>query len=388
MINNDYEMTSIAHKILTLCSRDNGHKEMYALLTEALKKFDNQSGSWNHLICEAEIQGIIPLVHKHISACQYHLPLDISRLLQTLKLRASRANEIRNRLTIDILKKFDTNGIDILLLKGIALCHTVYNTPGSRPMRDIDLLVRKTDADKACTLLSELNFEQKSSKQLPADYHHLPPLTKSIQGLEVSVEIHRELLPKQFNLPSFQLESLSRDSMAFSIDGITALTLSLEHTLHYKYLHGFRAPLTFEPFRLLHAADIISIVEKFHDIINWQKLEHMCPTIYNVLSRLHFLSPWHPRIIDALPLKIGDKPTQTGIPYCGWPHRKLSTVPLHEFFGYCKDTIWPSQWWTQIYYGHIEGKNYLKARIIDHPRTLWRWAKSYRQYHKVALGKK
>ncbi|MGW8192847.1 MAG: nucleotidyltransferase domain-containing protein [Desulforhopalus sp.] len=364
--------------ILALCSRDQGHEEVYSRLKGNLNTFDARHGSWEKLINEAEIQGIAPLVYKHVTAVEHPIPPQPRRLLQSVYLRHRRSNDIRNRTIAEILATLQKNGVAAILLKGIALINTVYQEPAVRPMRDIDLLVGDRDVARVQELLHISGFYPESSAAIDDDHHHVEPMVKIIAGLPVSVEIHRQLLPQQTYNSSWSYEALRSNSASFSLHGVKAQTLGLEHTLHYLYLHGLRAPLTYEPYRLIHIADLVSFVELNHQQINWQKLAADFPGVFDILSRLHFLTPYHPEIINNLPLNISTIPDKPGMPYCGWPQRALSEIAAPQMLRYLKDTIWPSQWWTQVYYGTIKPAAYFKARFFEHPRALWRWAKSYR----------
>ena len=367
----------IIRRIIALCSRDQGHEAIETLLENYLTLFESLGGSWENLIHQAENQGITPLLYKHITSSGYSIPTQARRILQGLYLRHKRSGAIRNSTIAEILTVLQKHSIDCLLLKGIVLCNTLYREPGLRPMRDIDILFKKQDMQYIGELLQGLGFCQATDPAIGEDHHHLDPFVKTTEGLPLSIEVHRELLPAQLSDERWSYENLHETSITFKINGVEARTLSREDTLNYLYLHGLRAPLTYEPFRLIHVADLISFVELNHKHIDWDKLQSDFHSVYNVLSRLHFLTPWDPAVLSALPLDINDTPEHPGLPYSGWPLLPLKAVSGREWFNYFKNTIWPSQWWTQIYYGRITGLDFCKARFFSHPQTLWRWMKTY-----------
>ena len=57
-----------------------------------------------------------------------------------------------------ILAKFNSADLPIVLLKGAALSHTVYDTPLLRPMRDIDFWLADADIPRAIQILSDLGY--------------------------------------------------------------------------------------------------------------------------------------------------------------------------------------------------------------------------------------
>jgi hypothetical protein len=350
---------------------------MYSRLRQTLVAFQARELSWDCLIQEAEKQGVASLLHKHICSLDFTIPDNARRLLQSLYLRNRRSNTIRNKAVTEILNSCHFEKIDVLIVKGIALCNFAYSEIGLRPMRDIDLLVKKVDIVKAENILFDLGYLPEEKHDIPDDYYHLVPMGKTIDGLPVSIELHHNLLPFHPQYPLWPLEKSYNTALELEINGARARTLCLEDTLWYVYLHGFQAPLTYEPFRFMHVADIVSLVEKFLDVMNWQVVQKEVPILLNVISRFHYLTPWQNKVVAQLKLDIRKQPDGTGLPYRGWPKHKLAKVKKKELFQLTKDTLWPSQWWMQIYYGHLRGTDYLKARFIDHPRMLWRWAKAY-----------
>jgi hypothetical protein len=61
--------------------------------------------------------------------------------------------------TAAVLREFRRAGIDVMLLKGVALALWHYKEIGLRPMQDIDVLVPTAKAHEATELLSRLNWK-------------------------------------------------------------------------------------------------------------------------------------------------------------------------------------------------------------------------------------
>ncbi len=373
--------------ILGLCAREHGHQVMYASLQQSLANYAAAQPAWENLVHEAERQGIAPLLYKHISEIGFPLPDAIRRMLVALHLRSRRASSVRNIAISEILAAFRQEEIELLLVKGIALSHLAYGSPAYRPMRDIDLLTRKADLAKAERTLLDLGYQPDNIHDIPSDYYHLAPLTKSIQGLAVSIEVHHNLLPFHADYPLWPFEKSSETAQTFYIDQHLAQTLNLKDSLWYIYLHGFRAPLTYEEFRFIHVADIVNLVEGFHESIKWPELFSEYPALRTLLVCINHLTPWQEQQAALLEPDGTDRPSRPGSPYRGWPLRRLKTVRISEMSGLARETLWPSQWWLQLYYGVLDGPGYLKARFFDHPRQLWRWIKAYWYRFYRNLGK-
>uniref|UniRef100_UPI004055C2CA nucleotidyltransferase domain-containing protein n=1 Tax=Candidatus Electronema sp. TaxID=2698783 RepID=UPI004055C2CA len=370
-------------RLLALCACDAAEQETLVRLERAAAAFRQTAddADWNLLLHEAEREGMAPLLHKHLGAVGWGggAPEPFRRALQSLRLRSRHASGIRSRAAAEIISTCAAEGIDLLAVKGIALAGAVYSEPGLRPMRDIDLLLRHEDAARAEALLLSLGWQQEAGHDIPPDYYHLPPLVKTMDGLPVTVELHRNLLPLHARCPRWPLEKSWPSSRPVAIGGAACRTLSWEDTLRSVYLHGFQAPLSYEPFRLIHAADLVTLAAKFLDEIDWEQARAEEPALSAALSRLHFLTPLPDRVISRLRLDISRKPAGIGLPYSGWPLRKLAETRRSGLLRLALDTIWPPEWWLQVYHGHLSGLPYWRARLIEHPRMVWRWFKDCRR---------
>ena len=373
--------------ILGLCARDQGHAPMYQVLDRALSSFGSAPSSWEELIRNAEQQGLSSLLYKHLTALGFKLPRSSRRDLQSLYLRTRRSNQLRNEALAEILEACRQQQIEVLLVKGIALANFVYSEPGLRPMRDIDLLVAKTDLKKARQALAKLGYREQKNHAIPDDYYHLAPMIKALEGLPINIELHHNLLPLQQQYPLWPIEKSSGSAKLISIHDQQALTLNLEESIHYLYLHGLAAPLTYEEFRLINVADIISLVESQLVCIDWDLVRRFEPRLLDILSRLHFVTPWKQEVIDLLHLDVRKIPDAAASPYRGWPRRRLKDIALKQLPALAKDTFWPSTWWVQVYYGCLSGPPYWKVRLFEHPRAIWRWCKTYiRDYFNFTAG--
>ncbi len=363
--------------ILGLCARDVGAAAMYSRLRAQVEAFAQQSPAWDELLNDAEEQGMAPLLHKHLGAVGVAAPDQARLRLHSLYLRSRQANAIRNRAVAEILTAFGDRSLDVLLVKGIALANLVYSDPALRPMRDIDLLVRPDDAARAEAILFSLGYRHEEREDIPPDYYHLVPVVKTVEGLSLNIEMHRALFPPHPEYPRWLFEQLLARSLPLTIGGVPARTLCLEDMLQHVYLHGFRPPLTYEPFRFIHVADVVTLVEGHCPAIDWPGLAAAMPQLPTVLSAFHWLTPWSKAMQNKLGLDTRAAPAHPGEPYRGWPLRRLNTVPPRQYPRLACATLWPSHWWMQVYYGHARGLCYWRARLFDHPRTLWRWLKTY-----------
>lgn len=252
---------------------------LYGIITACLKK-DSRApeedllssltpDDWEHLLELAHMQRITPLLwhrlkqHSHTAL----LPETIAQRLRA----AYRHNTLRNlsyhRDLTRLLALLQEEKIPILLLKGIVLCNTVYESAGLREMNDIDALVRPGDLQRTTDVLVKLGY--KPAKAFSIDTivqngHHLPRFMK--RG-SVSFEIHWNLTNDHLSY-STDPADVWQHAVELQIAGYSALSLSPEDLLlhiclHASYMHAFTFGL--RPF-----CDITEIIDYYEDSLNWQ----------------------------------------------------------------------------------------------------------------------
>jgi len=293
--------------LLALCARAVSHPEQLRRLVTQAQIYTN----WSSLPRKAESIALAPLTYTHLQAANIFLPEDSRRALMALTLRHRRANRIRNSILAEILAAFKEEGIEVLVLKGAALASTVYPQPGLRPMRDIDILVRKRDALRAQMMLVDLGF-QAIVPQSVDEYttHHLPVAQREEDGLMVSVEVHFRLLP--YTEHALTYEELITNATSFSVNEIAAKTLNYEDMLWHIYRHSFALPQIDQSIRLIWVADFVSVVEKYVDEIEWDLVKNRYPQIWHILPIFHYLTPWSENVLKTLQIDVTRPPKGVG----------------------------------------------------------------------------
>lgn len=87
-----------------------------------------------------------------------HIPADASRQVAGRLADAELRDLLRCRELCRIAANFAAVGVDVLLLKGAGLAHTVYPAPQLRPSRDIDLFIRRESLDAAERALAACGY--------------------------------------------------------------------------------------------------------------------------------------------------------------------------------------------------------------------------------------
>ena len=358
-------------RILGLCARAQANPAMACCLVAETDLLPN----WDHLLIRAEQHGLGPLAYLHLKQTDALVPQEVQRALKALFLRHRYANGMRQQVLIELLALLAAQGIPVLVLKGAALAFLVYPQPGLRCMRDIDLLVKSSDAQLVQKLLKREGFDLYQGKGLhiPAEHHHLPVLARQAEGLTVCVEIHDDLFPKTRYYQSQPFEHLTGTAVEFQIGDTPVRTLGYEDMLWHIYRHAIGPPLLASPLRFIHIADLISLVEAKFEQIDWDRLIQCYPQVYRILPLLHFLTPWSQPVLNLLYCDVSKSPQQIGLDYQGWPRHPLKHRGKMLDWEVIKQTIAPPEWWQRLYYAAGDQDAWLWARYIRHPIHLAEW---------------
>lgn len=319
-----------------------------------------------------------PLLFRHLNAVDFPCPDSFRRSLRLLYLRHQRTNDILIKTLQRILFSLEKEGIRSLVLKGAALCHTIYPEMALRPMRDIDIMVAEEEAEHAQSVVISLGFTE-SDSNIPPDHFHLPSLHAIVDGMPVCIELHRGLFATScppYTRP-LKFEDLCRTSTSFETNGVTAHTFGNEEMLWYLYQHGFCMPLSYDRYKIINAADIISFVEAEFDVLDWEKIQISYPEVLHVLPLFHHLTPWQKKVEDTIMQGKRSKPSGIGQPFQGWPQLRLKEQQGKSFLNIIFDTFWPSEWWLKMYYGISGRTSYSLHRLFIHPRHIFWWIRLY-----------
>ncbi|MBN1933886.1 MAG: nucleotidyltransferase family protein [Anaerolineae bacterium] len=356
--------------LLALCARACGHLQVY----ERLRQYAPPSvgrvsiraddGGWDNLLALAEQHGLSPLLLAHLQAAGIDLDPQVRQQLQARALQHAHANRVRAAVLSEALAALHAAGIPVLILKGAALAHLVYPGPGLRAMRDIDLLA--PDAPRARDILLDMGFEP-PAYSLPPDHPHLPAVKKWVDGQQVTIEVHYKLFAPEARLGVTTYDDLAAAAQPFDLGGVTAYTLGKEDMLWHVYAHAFQTPLTYEPFRLIWIADLVSLVEAWIDAIDWDAVQRRDRRAFNALPMLHHLTPWSERVLERLAMDVRRVPADVGQTFAGWPRFSLAAQKDKGLAGTLRDTFCPPEWWLRVRYGVGGPVSWLWYRCAGHP---------------------
>jgi hypothetical protein len=355
--------------ILGLCASYSTQPSIQRDLEDACRVFTH----WNSLVTLAEYHGLGPLLHTRLAAAAVSVPADTSRALKGLYIRHRHANSVRSRVLAEILRAYAAAGIDTLVLKGAALAFLVYSSPGLRPMRDLDLLVREADARRAQQILLELGFDTSPDRShiLTPEHPHLEVARRWDEGMKISVEVHFRLYPRSIHYPPHGFEDLVREAVSFRVDSVKANTLGVEDMLGHVVRHACGPPLLGTPLRFIHLCDVIGLVDKFANTMDWPKLIRRYPHAGRILPLLNVSTDLRQQGVGRIPC-AGDNIWRTMFQdYQGWP--RMPVADLGNNKTWVKETFFPGEWWVRLFYGTGGHGSWLWHRWVRHPLHVLEW---------------
>ncbi|HET7564887.1 MAG TPA: nucleotidyltransferase family protein [Gemmatimonadaceae bacterium] len=213
---------------------------------DAIRALLQRELDWGVLCVLAQREHAAPAVAHRLAsmALGRELPAGVMNLRRLAAVTTFKMQYLQRRVA-ESVAALDRAGIKGVLLKGAALATTAYGSFGERPMTDVDLLVPAGDAPAALQVLLATGWLWRPDRDQDGDFehlHHLPALLDA-RGMEVSLELHKELLPMGHPF-AFSAESvLDAASMTDRMPGawIPAPQHMLLHScIHFAWGHLFR----------------------------------------------------------------------------------------------------------------------------------------------------
>jgi len=224
-------------------------KDLLLLLSQYPHNPENNEVLSSHLSWINDWSNSTNLINKHgITALSYYnlkeagllisLPGEAVSLLEKGYLQSVARNSWLTERWKEVNNILSEAGIKHILLKGMALEHTLYGSSGIRQMNDNDILLKRADAMNAWHLLQEKGFAPKPLKSplhkkiLPDLGKHLPELYKD----GYSLEIHTRLFDETVYDKVFY-DSVFEKAVGIKIDNISALSLPAGINIKYLIKH-------------------------------------------------------------------------------------------------------------------------------------------------------
>lgn len=198
------------------------------------------------------------------------IPPPLRDLLERYFLTNTGYNIISLENLARLIKKLNEKNIPVIVLKGAALCETVYPHIGTRSFCDLDIMVQPKDLQRVKRELEHLDY----SFSPTAAQHHLIacPSSNHSLPLEVHWDLVNETSPFQRYAFRLSMKKFWEEAIPLKIRGTAALNLTPEHQLIYLAVHMLKEGYANRKWLV----DLYFLLKSFKGKINWDKLTEDC----------------------------------------------------------------------------------------------------------------
>ena len=200
-------------------------------------------------LAAADVEPWLELVERHgvtelvaSSHARLEFPPETDHAIRAELRKRSRNAAVREVLQqselMELLGAIGEARIDVLLLKGAALAHTLYPSPHLRPRGDTDLLVDSGDLDALHDVLLAAGYEALRTDGVPAaQIRERPYLKKGPAGMRHTIDLHWALANRADLRDRFVFGGLWGRSIPVPRLGASARALSRSDALIHAAIH-------------------------------------------------------------------------------------------------------------------------------------------------------
>ncbi|MCH8061898.1 MAG: nucleotidyltransferase family protein [Chloroflexi bacterium] len=237
-----------------------------------LTEYAKSVSDWDKAVSISATHGILPQVMRVVSDLMRAgiVPEWIMSPLRNLT-HTDVAMQARLRIALkEMLPVIRKNGAEVIVLKGPAIAELLYETPGERTYRDLDLLCREEDYGKLWHALTSLGYRTDEGPTLPArkaeqetyfERKFLHP-----DGL-VRVDVHPDAM--KLGVRPRHAEDLWKRAVPTMLEGEPTWVLCPEDQLLtlcvHLHRHGF--------IRLIWFKDIDLLLRRYGDRLDWDMIK-------------------------------------------------------------------------------------------------------------------
>jgi hypothetical protein len=273
---------------------------------DLLSKLLDNVQDWHKLVELINAHGIIALAAYNIkeSGLEKNVPQDSMAILENGLMKSIVRNTWLTERWKDVNVLLCEANIKHILLKGMALEHTLYGSRGLRQMNDNDILIKPGESVKAWELLRLNGFTAEPVKsplfnKIMFDFgQHLPALYKNGYALEIHTTLFDRSIPDEANY-----EDPFSDAVEITIKNTRVLILSKEmqskYLMHHFEHHTFSGDCQlrlYTDIKLLDDSSLLKFPDQFiSDPMQGTKKEYRKPAYkarirsINPKYRLRFL---------------------------------------------------------------------------------------------------
>jgi hypothetical protein len=289
---------SSENQLLLACARIVTHTQKIQQ-SRKMQELVRLSLDWRRIVEKAVQYGVAPLLYSNLKQVPNNtqVPVEIMEQLKGSYLwHAVKNNNIYHKIS-EITETFSQEMIPVIILKGAALAWLCYKDVALRPMRDLDLLVRRKDLDAADQLLRKLGYVPgkfpHSEEWYRAYHHHLAPYFSGDGSL--ILELHHHIICPTASL-DIPIEDFWQRARSTQITSLRVLIFAPEDLLIHTCLHLSHDNHFLRA--LIGLRDVAEIVTYYKEEIDWDKLLRKAQT-YEIQKHLYYALWMSQNILEA-----------------------------------------------------------------------------------------
>jgi hypothetical protein len=258
-----------------------------------------ESLDWEYIISLAGLEGVTSLVYDRLknNRLEQFVPEPILIRLESIYYTYSAQNALFYEELARVSAVLEQGSIPVIMFKGVFLAAGIYENIALRPMRDLDLLLKKEDVASAVNVLEKFGYQPivAVEEQLNNPFNYSLTLSKGGVGIynSVTVDLHWQILNSSWMMglssEKFDMRTVWANTETAVIAGIRMRLLSAEDLLISLSINAFNH--CYE--RLILLADFAQVLKKYQDKIDWKTVHEKAKVCYleNILDyTLRFIS--------------------------------------------------------------------------------------------------
>jgi hypothetical protein len=310
---------------------------------------------WAAFVRVAADERLGPLLYQVVRG-QDLVPPMVEETLYGLRLRNALQDQLLREEWVTILDRLAAQGVEALLLKGLALAQTVYGGAGLRPIADLDLLVHPEGVRPALRILTEQGYHRAGLEVRPdADLAYESHVRLEKAGLVQSVvEVHWTLFDSPYYQQSLPMAWFWQTALVVQLGDIPARVLGpaaqiLHLCGHLVVQHGA------ERARLLWLHDVAEVLVFYQSQLDWEELltrAQECQLVLSVQQVLRQVADeWGGPVPAAVQTQLDAlRPSAEEVQVVGW--RTAAKRPVAQRFW--SDLASMSGWRQRLHYAWIQ----------------------------------
>ncbi len=267
-------------------------------------------------------------------------PAAIRDALQAQLLRSSATRLLCESVLADVVRILRGRGVEVIVLKGPTVAHSVYPRPELRIYHDLDVLCRASDYPALLQALFDNRYTSAGTHENEAGGTHEKLLPKpspseshQVRAFDdpsgdVRIEVHFDAL--QLGLRDRNEEQFWRQSRTRDVGGVEIRVLAPEHQFLHLAVHAHRHGYS----RLSWLIELDLLVGRGSDSMDWGFLTQVAREEGVGTALRHALSTAH--AVLGTPLPVLPPPTLEerclGVCYRAlWPFAKTRSLSQREY---------------------------------------------------------